>query len=105
MVKVKLPSGAVLFAFKVKTAAVVVLLGLNEAVIFFGRPEMDRFTAPLNPLTGLTVMVLVPFFPREMVRLLGAAERLKFDCGAAATISVTEVVCVKFPLVPVMVSE
>lgn len=83
----------------------VVLLGLNEALTPFERPEADRLTLPLNPFSGLTVMVLVPLPPRRMLRLLGDAERLKLGCGAGLTVRVIDVVCVKLPLVPVIINE
>jgi hypothetical protein len=34
-------------------------LGLNAAVTPLGRPEAENVTLPVNPLTGVTVMVSV----------------------------------------------
>ena len=58
MVTVKVPMAALVLAVKVKVLVLVVLVGLNDAVTPPGRPEAERMTAPLNPLSGVTVMVL-----------------------------------------------
>jgi hypothetical protein len=63
IVIVKVPSVAVLLAVSVSVLALVVLLGLNDAVTPLGRPEAEKLTRPLNPLSGLTLMALVPFPP------------------------------------------
>ena len=55
---------AVGLAVSVKTLDVVVLVGLNDAVTPAGRVEVTaRLTVPVNPLTGFTVIVLVPLLP------------------------------------------
>ena len=59
MVTVEVPVVAVLLAVNVTVLLVVVLPGLKDAVTPLGRPEADKLTLPLNPFTGLTVMVLV----------------------------------------------
>ena len=53
-------------------------------------------------MSGLTVMVLVPLLPWTMVKLPGEADNEKF--GAGFTVKLTVVVCVRLPLVPVMVT-
>ena len=58
MVTVKVPMAALVLAVKVKLLVLVVLAGLNDAVTPLGRPEAERLTAPLNPLSGVTVMVV-----------------------------------------------
>ena len=58
MVTVKVPMAALVLAVKVKVLVLVVVVGLNDAVTPPGRPEAERMTAPLNPLSGVTVMVL-----------------------------------------------
>lgn len=58
MVTVKVPMAALVLAVKVKVLVLVVLAGLNDAVTPPGTPEAERLTAPLNPLSGVTVMVL-----------------------------------------------
>ena len=62
-VTVVVPVVAVLLAVNVKVLLLVVLCGLNVAVTPLGSPEADKLTLPLNPLSGLTVMVLVPLEP------------------------------------------
>ena len=58
------PTVAVGLAVSVKTLDVVVLVGLNDAVTPAGRVEVTaRLTVPVNPLTGFTVIVLVPLLP------------------------------------------
>jgi hypothetical protein len=42
----------------------VVGSGLNAAVTPLGRPEAKKVTLPVNPLTGVTVMVSVLVLPR-----------------------------------------
>ena len=93
MVTVDVPVIAVLLAASVSVLLPVVLVGLNVAVTPLGRPEADRETLPVKPLSAATVMVLVPLAPCVMVRLLGNAERLKFGAGAGAfTVRLTVVV-------------
>jgi hypothetical protein len=70
----KVPRAAVLLAVNVSVLAPVVLEGLNPAVTALGSPVADRLTLPSNPLSGFTVMVLVPFAPWTTLRLLGEAE-------------------------------
>ena len=62
-VTVVVPVVAELLAVNVRVLVVVVLEGLNPAVTPEGNPEADRLTLPLKPLTGVTVMVLVPLAP------------------------------------------
>jgi hypothetical protein len=62
-VTVAVPVVAVLLAVSVNVLVLVVLEGLNEAVTPDGNPEADKLTLLLNPLTGLTVIVLVPLLP------------------------------------------
>jgi len=78
MVTAEVPDAAVLLAVSVK----VVLA--NEAVTPVGRPEADSATAPVKPLDGVVVMVLVPLAPCAIVKLLGDADRLKFGAGVVA---------------------
>lgn len=74
IVTVKVPSVAVLLAVSVSVLVLVVLLGLNAAVTPLGKPVAERPTLPLKAFCGMTVMVLVPFALRAMLRLLGEAE-------------------------------
>ena len=75
MVTVAPPSVAVLEAVSVSVLVVVALEGLKDAVTPAGRPLAVRATDPLKPLSGLTVIVLVPAVPCTTPTLLGAAER------------------------------
>jgi hypothetical protein len=63
IVTVDVPTVAVLLAVKVRVLLPVVLVGLKVAVTPAGRPEADRLTLPVNPFSGLTVMVLEAFEP------------------------------------------
>ena len=78
MVTVTGPVVAVLLAVSVRVLVPVVLVGLNEAVTPAGKPEADKLTMPLKPLSALIVMALVPLAPWTMVKLLGDAESVKF---------------------------
>ena len=48
---------ALLLAVNVSVEVEVVGLGENEAVTPLGRPETVRFTLPVNPYSGLIVIV------------------------------------------------
>ena len=74
MVTGTVPVVAVLLAVKVNVLVAVAGFGLNDAVTPLGRPDADKLTAPLKPLCGETVIVLVPLVPNTRVKLLGDAE-------------------------------
>ena len=58
------PTVAVALAVNVSVLVLLVLVGLNDAVTPEGRVEVTaRLTLPVNPFSGLTVMVLVPLLP------------------------------------------
>ena len=73
-VTVTVPVVAVLLAVSVNVLEPVVLVGLNAGVTPLGKPEADNRTLPLKPLSGFTVMALVPMAPWVIVKLLGEAE-------------------------------
>jgi hypothetical protein len=102
IVTLAVPVVAVVVAVSVKVLVLAVLAGLNEGVTPLGRPEADKATLPLKPLSGFTVIVLVPLEPCVMVRLLGEAERVKFGGGFTVRESVVELD--RFPDEPVMVT-
>jgi len=95
------PAGAAVPAVNVNVLVLVVLFGLKEAVTPLGRPVADKLTLPLKPFCGTTEMVLVPLVPGAMLTLLGDAERVKLG---TTTVNATDVVLVKLPEVPVMVT-
>ena len=72
--------------------------GLNDAFANFGRPLMASVIVPENPGLAATVYVVRP--AGAIVRLEGVTDREKFPL----TTSVTVVVRVNGPLVPVMTS-
>jgi hypothetical protein len=98
------PVVAVLLAVSVNVLVLVVLAGLKLAVTPLGRPEAERVTEPLKPLTGVTVMVLVPLAPRLMLTLAGDAESEKSGTATAFTVRLMVVLRVKAPDVPVIVT-
>ncbi len=76
MVTVNVPVAAVILAVSVNVLVPVVLLGLKEAVTPPGRPEADKLTLALKPLSGLTVMVLALLAPCVMLNEPGDAVRV-----------------------------
>jgi len=90
-------------AVRVSTLVPVVGFVAKPAVTPLGKPEAARVTLPVNPLVGLTVMVLVPLAPWAMLKVLGAAESVKLGCGVTVRLMVV-VSGVKAPEVPVMVT-
>ena len=63
IVMVNVPVAAAAPTERVNVLAVVVGFGVNEAVTPAGRPEADRFTLPVKPFCGVTVIVLVAPVP------------------------------------------
>jgi hypothetical protein len=61
-----------------------ILVGLNEHVSPAGDCMALRVTAPVNPLTGVTVIADVPVAPAKIVRLLGLVVTVK-----SVTVNVT----------------
>lgn len=93
---------APLLTVSVTVLVVVVGLGLKEADTPVGNVDVDKLTLPVKPPDGWIVIVDVPELPRETLRLLGDAERLKL--GAVFTVRVIVVVCVRPGAVPVTVT-
>jgi len=86
MVTLDDPVVAELLAVRVSTLLPVVGLVPNAALTPLGRPDAARVTLPVNPLTSVTVMVLVPLLPCVIERLLGESESVKL--GVAAPVRV-----------------
>ena len=89
-VTVEVPGVAVLLAVNVSVLVLVAGFALNDGVTPVGRPDAARFTLPVYPFVGVTVIVLVPLAPCATVA--GEAERLKFGVATAFTMSVSVVV-------------
>ena len=114
MVAVKLPDVPVILTVNVPVVAVVLAVkdtvlvevagfGLNAAVTPDGTPEVARVTFPLNPFTGVIVIVLLPAVPPfAIVTALGAAKSVKLFTRAF-TVRLMVVVEVIVPDVPVIV--
>lgn len=77
-------------------------VGVKLPVAPLGKPLALRVTVPVNPLIALTVTEYVVLWPAVTVCELGEAEIEK--SGGAFTTRETVVLCVRLPLVPVMVS-
>jgi len=88
MVAVTVPVVAALLAVSVTVLVAVAGLGLNDALTPLGSPDVDKFTPPLKPFWGVTVIVLVPLPPWMMLTLLGDAESVKFGWGVTVSVAV-----------------
>src|SRR5215475_6370684 len=104
MVTLTLPRVAMPPATRDTKLVDVVLEGLKLAVTPEGSPDADRFTEPVKPFSGVTVMVLVLLRPRRMLRAAGDAESEKSGTTGAFTVRVRVVVRVNVPETPVIVS-
>ena len=102
MVTVDVPVVAVELAVKVSVLLVLAGFGTKAATTPLGNPEADKVTVPLKPLAGVIVIALVPVFPCTTVKLLGLADKAKV--GDAFTVCAMDVVWVKLPDVPVIVT-
>ena len=75
-ITVTVPVFAVVLAVNVNVLVLVVLAGLKAAVSPLDRPDADKFTLPVKPPWEVTVTVLPPLVPCEIVKLFGDAERV-----------------------------
>jgi len=73
-VSVAVPMATQLLVVTVSVLPVVVVAGLKAADAPEGRPLMDRFTAPLNPLRSATAIMLVPLLPPGTVSVFCIAD-------------------------------
>jgi len=102
IVTLTVPVVVVLLAASVKVLAVLVGFGLKDAVTPLGKPVADKLTLLPKPFCGVTVIVLVPALPWEMVRLSGEVERMKF--GAVVGQLLTRLAALILPI-PVAKSQ
>lgn len=100
-VSVVAPAVAVLLAVSVRTLVPDVGFVLHAAVTPLGSPDTARVTLPVNPYSGVTVIVEVPELPWFTPTLLGDADRVKVGVWMAR---VRVVVAVRLPEVPVIVT-
>ena len=84
----------------------LVIAGLvpKLALTPLGRPETVKFTLPLNPFKGWTVMVVEPDAPCRKARLAGDAERVKPGCDEDVGQLLTKLVALMVPI-PVAKSQ
>jgi len=82
MVIAKVPVAELPVAVKVTRLELVAGLVPNVAVTPLGKPDAVKFTLPLNPFTGLIVMVLNPDAPCRKANVEGAADSVKLGWGA-----------------------
>jgi hypothetical protein len=105
MVTVAGPVVAVESAVNVTMLVLVAGFVPNATVTPLGKPDADKVTPPLNPFSGVTVIVLVPLAPCAKLRLFGEADSVKFGAGAGAvTVRESVVGFDRLPDVPVMVT-
>lgn len=95
---------AELLAARVRTLVFVAGFVPNVAVVPLPMPEAERVTLPVKPPEGVMVIVLVPWDPRVMLRLVGEAVRAKLADAGAFTVSEIVVVSVMLPETPVIVT-
>jgi hypothetical protein len=107
IVSVVVPAGVLLLVVtvSVELPAPVTVAGEKLGVAPVGNPVALSVTTPPNPFNAPTVAVYVVVFPTITVCVLGLAVMVKSGGGGCAfTTKFTVVVCVKVPLVPVIVS-
>jgi hypothetical protein len=78
--------------------------GLKDAVAPEGSPAVLSVTAAVNPPLGVIETAYVVPLPTSRVRLVGDTDKLKSAEDGLCTTRAAFVVCVRLPLVPVIVS-
>ena len=101
MAIVAIPSAAVLVAVKVNVLFVVAEAGLNVAVTPPGTPLALKATLPLKMPMGVMVTLVDPVPPCTMV---GESADKEKSFNGVCTVKLIEVVWLKLPLVPVIVT-
>lgn len=79
---VKVPVAAMPLADRVSRLVVVAGFVPKKALTPLGKPDAVKFTLPLNPFTGLIVIVVEPDAPWRIVKPLGDADSVKPGWGA-----------------------
>ena len=79
------------FALTVSVVPVVELVGLNEALVFGGKPLTENVTALVKLPLGVTTTMYCADPRGDTVALGGVADRLKSSADSACTTSVTVV--------------
>jgi hypothetical protein len=100
-VNVAVPGPAVLLAVSFNVLLLVAGFGVNDAEMPDGRSETDKFTLPLNPNCGITMMVEFRVVPGLRLISLGASEIPKFG---ALIVSVIGIDALRLPEVPIIVT-
>src|SRR5271166_3490913 len=81
-----------------------IVLGLKATVVPDGAPELDRLMELLKPPLIAVVIVEIPWFPCPTLSEAGEADMLKLGWPPCeVTVSVTVVVCLMPPPLPVTV--
>ena len=101
MVRVDVPGVAVLLTVTVRTLLPLVGFGVKDAVTPLGSPVAARVTLPAKPYCGSTTTDVVPVPPWPIPGSVPPAS-VKF---CAFTVSASDVVAVRPPELPVMVSD
>jgi hypothetical protein len=99
-VSVEVPTAAVLLAASVNALYPVVGLGAHEPVTPAGKPDTARFTVPVKPFSGFTLIFAMPLLPCP---ILPPAFAFRVNVGTT-TVSVMVVVDTSDPQVPVIVN-
>src|SRR5947209_2045375 len=102
MVRALLAGGVTGVETRVLVEEAVAGLGLKLAVAPPGNPLTPKVTAAVKPPEGVMLTAYVVPAPCTTLWEAGLAERLK--SGAGLTAKVTDTVCVRVPLTPVMVN-
>ena len=102
MVRFEVPAVAVLLAVRVSTLAPVVGLVPNDAVTPAGSPAMASVTLPVNPPVPVTEILSVMAVPWVTASVAVAGASVKPGACVALTVSVTLVLAVSAPDVPVI---
>lgn len=91
--------------FIVEVVDPLIEAGVNDGALqpVDGETEAERFTVPVKPLKTVVETVVLAVMPVFTLWLMGVAE--SENAGAALITSETVVVCVRVPLVPVIVSK